>query len=155
MGVPFERRGARFDDYLEAMKQVWSGARVEHRSEFLDWSGFKSHPTPRSLEIVIGGSKGKAFLRTARFGDGYFAPNQGVQGMKDLLVQLEAACRELGRARDTIEVTGMWAPALEGPDAVRGHAELGVARLVVPLMGLQGDDAMRSLDELGETIARL
>src|SRR5262249_38336476 len=25
MGVPFERRGARFDDYVIAMKKVWSG----------------------------------------------------------------------------------------------------------------------------------
>ena len=25
MGIPFERRGARFDDYVVAMKKVWSG----------------------------------------------------------------------------------------------------------------------------------
>ena len=35
LGVPFERRGARFDDYLEAMRKVWSTEVVEHESEFL------------------------------------------------------------------------------------------------------------------------
>ena len=46
MGVPFERRGARFDDYMVAMKKVWSGDVVEHESDFLSWHGFKSYPLP-------------------------------------------------------------------------------------------------------------
>src|SRR4051812_7282785 len=46
MGTPFERRGARFDDYVVAMKKVWSGQVVEHESDFLHWHGFKSYPVP-------------------------------------------------------------------------------------------------------------
>ncbi|HEY5646261.1 MAG TPA: TIGR03619 family F420-dependent LLM class oxidoreductase, partial [Pseudomonadales bacterium] len=46
LGVPFERRGARFDDYVVAMKKVWSGEVVEHQSDFISWSGFKSYPLP-------------------------------------------------------------------------------------------------------------
>jgi probable F420-dependent oxidoreductase len=37
MGVPFERRGARYDDYVVAMRKVWSGEVVEHQSDFLNW----------------------------------------------------------------------------------------------------------------------
>ena len=44
MGVPFERRGARFDDYIVAMKKVWAGDVVEHQSDFINWSGFQSYP---------------------------------------------------------------------------------------------------------------
>ena len=33
MGVPFEKRGARFNDYLVAVKKEWSGETVEHQSE--------------------------------------------------------------------------------------------------------------------------
>ena len=40
MNVPFEKRGARFDDYVAAMRKVWSGDVVEHQSEFLNWTGF-------------------------------------------------------------------------------------------------------------------
>ena len=46
MGVPFERRGARFDDYMVAMKKVWSGEVGEHDSDFLTWHSFKSYPLP-------------------------------------------------------------------------------------------------------------
>jgi probable F420-dependent oxidoreductase len=68
LGVSFERRGARFDDYVTAMRKVWSGDVVEHKSEFRNWSGFKSYPIPvqrPGVPIVIGGSKGKAFERIA------------------------------------------------------------------------------------------
>ena len=63
LGVPFERRGARFDDYVVAMKKIWSGEEFEHKSDFIDWKGFKSYPVPVQkphLPIIIGGTKGKA-----------------------------------------------------------------------------------------------
>ena len=51
-GTPFERRGARFDDYIQAMRKLWSGETVEHQSEFIDWTGFKklsrARPEPLS-----------------------------------------------------------------------------------------------------------
>ena len=77
MGTPFERRGARFDDYVVAMKKVWSGNVVEHDSEFLDWHGFKSYPVPVQkphVPVIIGGAKGKIYERIAKVGDGWFAP---------------------------------------------------------------------------------
>ena len=75
MGVPFDRRGARFDDYVQAMRKVWSGDVVEHQSDFLSWTGFKSYPVPVQdpLPVIIGGSKGKAFQRIAKYGDGWYA----------------------------------------------------------------------------------
>ena len=64
LGVPFERRGARFDDYVVAMKKVWSGEVVEHQSDFISWSGFKSYPLPVQkphLPVVMGGAAGKIY----------------------------------------------------------------------------------------------
>ena len=66
MGVPFERRGARFDDYMVAMKKVWSGEVVEHDSDFLTWHGFKSYPLPTqesgqepNIPLIMGGKRAK------------------------------------------------------------------------------------------------
>ena len=41
LGVPFEHRGARFDDYVAGMRKIWSGEVVEHESEFISWKNFK------------------------------------------------------------------------------------------------------------------
>ena len=44
MGAPFERRGARFDDYMVAMKKIWSGEIVGHDSDFLTWHNSRVIP---------------------------------------------------------------------------------------------------------------
>ena len=67
MGVP-SNAGARYDDYIVAMRKVWSGEVVEHHSDFINWSGFQSYlPAQQGgVPIIVGGSKGKAFERIAR-----------------------------------------------------------------------------------------
>lgn len=152
LGVPFERRGARFDDYIEAMKKVWSGEVVEHESDFLHWSGFKSYPVPVQkphVPVIIGGSKGRAFERIAKHGDGWYAPTQSVEQLTDMLKQLKAACDETGREIATVEVTAMWNPGAEGLDAVKRYEDLGVSRLVVPVFAL-GAPSPETLDRFGE-----
>ncbi len=158
LGVPFERRGARFDDYVTAMRKVWSGGVVEHESEFLRWSGFKSYPVPiqkRGVPIVIGGSKGKAFERIAKYGDGWYAPNANVAQLVELLEPLKKACAAVGRDVASIEISAMWVPAAEGIDAVKRYADLGVSRLVVPTFAI-GGAGNESLDRFaGEVLAKL
>ena len=141
MGVPFERRGARFDEYIEAMRKIWSPGVVEHKGEFVSWSGFQSYPLPVQdpFPVIIGGSKGKAFQRIARYGQGWFAPTPIPDQLEKELVQLAEACKAEGRDPDSVEVTTMWIPAM-GLDSVARFRDLGVQRLVIPLQALgEGD----------------
>lgn len=139
LGVPFERRGARFDDYVVAMKKVWSGEVVEHESDFIHWSGFKSYPLPAQkphLPIILGGSKGKIFERIARHGDGWYAPMGTPEELKPALEQLKAACDAESRDFSEIEISCMWPPGA-GKQAIEALEEIGVARMVglVPALG--------------------
>lgn len=157
MGVPFERRGARFDDYIEAMKKVWSGDVVEHQSDFINWSGFKSYPLPvqkPGIPIIMGGTKGKVYERIAKHGDGWFAPAVTAEGLAPMLEPLKASCAEFGRDYDSVEITSMW-DNQGGLDAVKAFADIGVARLLVPVFALEGDP-VAGLSKLGsEIIAKL
>ncbi len=147
MGVPFERRGARFDDYMVAMKKVWSGEVVEHDSEFLNWHGFKSHPLPiqrPGVPIIMGGRAGKIYQRIAKHGDGWFIPGAGADDLPPMLAELRAACEAEGRNYDDIELTTMWNPK-GGEDSLQALADLGIDR-VVTMLG--GDlDAIKALAE--------
>lgn len=153
-GTPFEKRGARFDDYIQAMRKVWSGDVVEHKSEFLDWTGFKSRPTPIQdpFPVVIGGTKGKAFERTARYGNGWFAPTASPDMLAPLLTELDDACKEFGRDRDEIAVTAMWFPNADDLSDVERYTEMGVKRLVVMMPALGGGNPVDNLKAFGDNV---
>ena len=153
MGVPYERRGARFDDYIVAIKKVWSGEVVEHQSDFISWSGFQSYPVPvqkPGIPIIMGGSKGKIYERLARHGDGWFAPTQSAEELAPMLEPLKAKCAELGRDYESIEITSMW-DNQGGLDAIKAFADIGVSRVIVPVFALEGDP-VTGLAKLGEDI---
>jgi len=153
MGVPFARRGARFDDYMVALRKVWAGDVVEHKSDFINWSGFQSYPLPiqrHGVPIIIGGSKGKIFERIARHGDGWFAPTTDAKSLTPMLETLKATCTELDRDYDSIEITSMW-DNQGGMEAVEAFRDIGVARLLVPLFALAGGPA-EGIGKLAEDI---
>jgi len=154
LGVPWERRGARYNDYVEAMKKVWSGEVVEHQSDFVNWSNFKSYPLPVQKPhppIIVGGTSKNALKRVAELGDGWFAPSAGAENLAPMLEKLKSAAKEAGRDYDSIEVTATWDYAREGGDSLKKYEDLGVSRLVVATYQL-GDEPMAGLEKLGDAI---
>jgi len=153
LGVPFERRGARFDDYVAGMKKIWSGETVEHHSDFIDWSGWKSYPVPVQkphLPVIIGGNKGRIFERIAKLGDGWFAPSSSAEDLSQYMEPLRAACEAADRDPASVEITAMW-PGQGGAEAIAAYAELGVSRLVVPLQAL-GANPVEGMQKLAEDV---
>ena len=136
LGVPFEHRGARFDDYVAGMRKIWSGEVVEHESDFISWKGFKSYPLPvqNPFPVVMGGVKGKIFKRTAQLGNGWFAPTGDPAELKGHMENLKIECDAIDRDLSEIEITCMW-PGIGGKDFLGELADAGVSRVVVPMMG--------------------
>ena len=151
LGVPFERRGARFDDYVEAMRKVWSGEEVNHKSDFIQWENFKSYPVPvqKPFPVVMGGIKGKIFERTARWGNGWFAPEGDPEKLKVHMASLKAACDEIERDVNEIEITCMW-PGQGGKAFLEQLAEAGVHRVTVPLMA--APNPVEALQKIAEEV---
>jgi probable F420-dependent oxidoreductase len=154
MDAPFERRGARFDDYVAAMKKVWSGETVEHDGEFVQWHGFKSYPLPaqKPLPVHIGGAKGKIMQRIARFGAGWYAPEADAGRLGGMLDELRRVCDEHDRDFSEIEITCSGSMKM---DHIRALAGVGVHRVTLPTFGLGGEqDVFAGLDKLGSFIVR-
>ncbi|XOV88417.1 MAG: LLM class F420-dependent oxidoreductase [Pseudomonadota bacterium] len=152
VGTPFEKRGARFDDYVSAMRKVWSGEVVQHQSEFINWHDFKSYPLPvqNPMPVVIGGIKGKIHERIARHGNGWFAPTSDPAELSVHLDKIRSACDAIGRDFNEIEITCMW-PGQGGREAVAVLEQAGCHRLVVPLFAL-GPDPVEGINRLAETV---
>jgi probable F420-dependent oxidoreductase len=152
LGVPFEKRGARFDDYISAMRKVWSGDVVEHQSEFINWSGFKSYPVPTQnpLPVVIGGIKGKVHERIAKLGNGWFAPTTDPKELCEHLAMIKEQCDAFGRDFSEIEIT-CFGSAQGGKEAVQALEDVGVHRLVVYVRAL-GDDPVAGINKFADEV---
>jgi alkanesulfonate monooxygenase SsuD/methylene tetrahydromethanopterin reductase-like flavin-dependent oxidoreductase (luciferase family) len=137
------------------MRKVWAGEVVDHRSDFLNWQGFKSYPLPiqKPMPVIIGGAKGKVYQRIARHGDGWFAPIPDPAELGKALGELKSACKAEGRNYAEIEITTMWAPPA-GLDSIKRLQDLGVARVTV--FGAAAGDPVEAIKKIGdEVIAKL
>ncbi len=155
MGTPFARRGARFDDYLEGIKKVWSGELVEHQSEFLSWRGFKSYPTPQQKPhppILIGGTSRMALRRVVEQAQGWYAPSDSHEQLLAKLKELRELADEAGRAFNSIEIMANWRIA-KNPDALPELEDLGIGRCVVLLGGTGESDPKRAIELIARRAA--
>lgn len=74
LGVPFDKRGAIADEYLEVIKSCWANDVVTYEGQFTAFSDVHTGPRPvqaPGLPIWVGGSSKAALRRAVRFGDAW------------------------------------------------------------------------------------
>jgi probable F420-dependent oxidoreductase len=129
LGVPFEDRGARTDEYVAAMRALWSQERASFKGRYVSFDDVFCRPLPaeRRIPVIVGGDTKAAARRAGRLGDGYF-PARGAPA--ELLAEMRRAAGEAGRDPAAIEVT-LSAPT--EPAEIEALARLGVSRVAVPV----------------------
>jgi probable F420-dependent oxidoreductase len=131
VGVPFAGRGRRADEYLEALRVLWTRAPASYTGQTVRFADVHSRPRPTrttGVPIMIGGHSSAAVRRAARFGDGFYPLGVDVAGLRKLLGRLRDECLALGRDPAAVEITAR-APASRAE--AEELAELGVARVVI------------------------
>lgn len=152
LGVPWERRGARTDEYVAVMRELWGGNEVSFDGEFVSFDRVSSNPKPLngSVPITIGGHSDAAARRAGRIGNGFF-PGKG--DLEHMLSLVRESAEKHGRDANEIEVT--WGSGeIMGSDPVAAAEKLkeqGVSRVIVPsLMFLNNTE--EQLAEFGERV---
>lgn len=152
LGVPFEDRGARADEYIDAMRAAWTGETVELRGRFVDWHGWKMQPTPAQqasgpdgggrpgVPVVVGGTSAAAIRRVVARGDGWYVIHRDLEHFAELMGKLRAECERQGRDPASLELTAYWNHGREGLDGARAYEDAGVSRLLVNAHALRMGD---------------
>ncbi|MCU1503900.1 MAG: putative F420-dependent oxidoreductase, Rv2161c family, partial [Ilumatobacteraceae bacterium] len=152
LGVPFTDRGRRLDDYIEAMRALWTHDKASVHNTYTSFDNCISMPHPHrgTVPIVVGGHSKAAARRAARLGDGFFPGNGSVAEVTEVFEIFRSACAELGRDPSEVELTaGSFGRNF---DDLAGRIEqlqaLGVSRAILaPLPGDQLDALAASLQD--------
>ena len=158
LGVPWERRGARNDEYIAAMRKLWAGPHAEFHGEFVDFPPATCSPRPinGSIPVLVGGDSDAAIQRAVRIADGYFPGEGDHERLAALIGRLRQAAEKADRDPDSIEINAMFGAQMADPVAgVEQMAALGVGRIMVPAFFFAGPGGLDRLSEFGEKVTPL
>ena len=133
LGVSFDDRGDRTDEYLEAMKQAWASDTASYRGKFVNFNNVYSRPQPANghVPIIVGGHSRRAARRAGELGDGFFPGRGNFDELAALFDHARHCAEESWRDPEALEFT---AGGPTSPDYVEQLAEIGVTRMIVPPM---------------------
>ena len=98
LGEPFRKRGARADEMLELLAQLWGGGWVEHHGEFYDVPRLEMTPPPPSpVPVYVGGLSDAALRRAARH-DGWISDLISTEQAAEYRTKIDAERARLGRS---------------------------------------------------------
>jgi probable F420-dependent oxidoreductase len=104
-GVPFERRGARMDEYLRCLRALWTDDPVEFAGEF--YTVPRAHVAPRRTPppVLLGGAAEPALRRAGRLADGWISSSrQDLARIGESVAIVRAGAAEAGRDPDAVRV---------------------------------------------------
>jgi alkanesulfonate monooxygenase SsuD/methylene tetrahydromethanopterin reductase-like flavin-dependent oxidoreductase (luciferase family) len=160
LGIPFEGRGKRADEYVAAMRALWASDGASFAGEFVKFDKVSCNPKPvaKSVPIIVGGHSEAAARRAGRLGDGFF-PSIGAQvDTMPLLDVVRRSAEQAGRDPAMVELILGCPGALpnSGSDpraAVEERIARGAGRLALPVSAFL-PDLETTLARFGEEIIK-
>ena len=158
LGVPWERRGARNDEYIEAMRALWQGPHAEFHGDFVDFPPVTCSPRPvnGSIPIVVGGDTERAIARAGKIADGDFPGEGNIDRLTELITRVKHSAESNDRDPNSVKISAIFGTQMMNPEAgVEEMRKAGVDRIMVPAFFFAGEGGMDRLSEFGEKIIPL
>jgi probable F420-dependent oxidoreductase len=145
LGIPFDKKGARSMDYLQAMKAVWTQEKPAHQGEFVAFSGIQALPQPVQKPhppVVIGGHTQEAFRRAVQHANGWYGFALDLEKTGECLTGLKKAAQEVNRPTHLgpLDISITPGPTLD-LELTKRYADLGVHRLI-PFVRVKTEQAL-------------
>src|ERR1700761_1017658 len=113
--TPFAERGAVTDEYMDAMRAIWTQEKPIFHGKYTTIDGLLTDPKPTQKPhppIWVGGESGPSMRRAARLGDAWYPigtnnahPLDSLPRYKAGIERLRRATEAAGRPRDAVALT--------------------------------------------------
>ena len=155
LGVTFTERGARSDEYIDAMRELWSSEHPAFSGKFVKFAAIQSRHQPVQSggpEIVVGGTSDAAYRRAVTKANGWYGfaldhdtTAAAVEGLKKAAGR-NARMSELGELE--ISITP---PAALTEESVDQYRSLGVSRLILLQRGQTEGELLSFVEQTANT----
>jgi probable F420-dependent oxidoreductase len=154
LGVPFEGRGRRTEEYIEAMRVLWSDDQPSYDGTTVRFHDARMWPKPlqRRIPVVVGGHGEVAARRAGRLGDGFFPGRSLPDEVRPLLASMREEAEKADRDPAAIELT---LGALPDRGFVEQLLEMGADRIVLAPAGRDVGSVKAGIDQAVETLGSL
>ena len=134
LGIPFDKKGARSMEYLQAMQAVWTQEKPAYHGQFVSFGGIQALPQPVQKPhppVVIGGHTKEAFRRAVQYANGWYGFALDLEKTAECLAGLKKAAQEVTRPMSlgSLDISITPGPTLD-LDTVKRFVDLGVHRLI-------------------------
>ncbi|MBT7371258.1 MAG: TIGR03619 family F420-dependent LLM class oxidoreductase, partial [Gammaproteobacteria bacterium] len=136
LDIPFRNRGARTDEYLQAIKHLWTTPRPHtFEGRYVQFEDIKYAPQlykeADPPPVWIGGNSRAAATRAVKYGDAWFPlhiTRERLAGRKAYLLE---QCQQFGREKPPLIAMGSSAEFVERADAPQSYGFQGSAGQIV------------------------
>ncbi len=126
VGLPWARRGRRFDECIEIVRGLATGDYFAFDGEHYRFPAIKLNPTPsRPIPILIGGHGDANLTRAARNGDGWISAGMSDERFAATLERLRQLRSEYGRSDEPFEIHATTIDSFS-PDGIKRLEDAGV-----------------------------
>jgi len=135
-GAPFAERGRVADDYLAAMRALWTQSKPAHHGRYVSFDGVQAMPRPvqSTIPIVVGGRTPPAYRRAVTQGHGWYGFGIDVEETRKCVNALREAEKKNARPAELgrLEISAT-PPGYDVPDKalIDAYAGVGVDRLIL------------------------
>ncbi len=156
LGVDFETRGARTDEYIDVMRTLWTMEKPRFSGSFVNFADIDAQPRPVQSggpPVIVGGASPAAMRRTVTHGNGWYGFAMDVETTRKSLELLNLAKARHQRAEELGELSISITPPKPPTRAMmEDYAALGVTRLI-PMLGFYNEDnVLTALDGLARDL---
>ena len=151
LGINFEERGARTDEYIDAIRELWTSSEPKFAGQFVNYKGIQSRPLAYQNggpPVIVGGTSKAAYRRAIQKGQGWYGFALNVASSQESVDALKALSESTSRRSDLGELEISITPRVPlTDDVIKQFEDMGVSRLILLQTGQNEDQLLERIEQ--------